>query len=158
MDHESGVTTGGPDAAGPRVLWMIFLAMPLGVALLWAVALTMGGDAGGGSGRGRWDGDAGFWMWMAVALGGFAAASYFRNRAVSTAEETARAGQPGSRAGEIQSWLIIAWAMLEAGALLAGVIVFVGGDARLLWYAAAVYVVGLLLTYPRAEWLGVTPR
>ncbi len=158
MERFSKSTSQSTGAQGARVAWMIFLSLPMGVALLWLIALVMGAEPTATGGPGGMDGDVAFWIWLVVALGGLAGAVFFRGRAVAVAEETARRGDPGSQAGAVQSWLIIGWALLEAGALLAGVFVYLGADARLLLYAAPIYAIGLVLTYPRAEWLGTGER
>ncbi|HEX6588687.1 MAG TPA: hypothetical protein VF039_06665 [Longimicrobiales bacterium] len=138
--------------------WLIFLSLPMGAVLFWVVALATGAEGNATGGPGEMEGDVAFWIWAAVALAGLAGAVFFRARAVAIAERTGREGRAGAEAGAVQSFLIIAWALLEAGGLLAGVLVFLGADERLLLYAAPVYLIGLALTYPRREWFGVAAR
>jgi hypothetical protein len=119
---------------------IIAAALPLGVAVFWAVAwvLTEGGSRG-------WSPDAmsgklALAVWGAAAFACFTAALLFVRRAVE-----------GPGPAEASS-LVVAWALLEGPALLAGVLFLLLGDLRLLAAAGVVYVVGLVLTFPRAAW------
>lgn len=141
--------------AGYGAARAIAFSLPAGVFAFWAIAwfLTEGGAQG--RAEGALDPELAFWIWAAVAVGGFGAALFLRARAVAIAEEAARAGAPGERAGEVQSRLIIAWALLETQALLAGVLLLALGLEQVVLYAAVLYLVGLAFTFPRAEWWGV---
>jgi len=141
--------------AGYATARAIAFSLPAGVFAFWAIAwfLTEGGAHG--QAEGALDPELAFWIWGAVAVGGFGAALFLRARAVAIAEEAARAGVRGERAGEVQSRLIIAWALLETQALLAGVLLLALGLEQVVLYAAVVYLVGLALTFPRAEWWGI---
>ena len=92
-----------------------------------------------------------------MALGGFLAALVFRGRAVDAA---AGRRPPGGRsdvvgsAAQVQAQLIIAWALLEGPALLAGVLFMLLASQPLLSAAAVVYGIGVAMTFPRAEWFG----
>lgn len=119
---------------------IIASSLPIGVVAFWVVAwfMTDGGSAG-------WSPDAlpgafALGIWGAAALAGFAAALLFLRRATEG---------PGPAE---TSGLIIAWAALEGPALLAGVLFLLLGDVRLLVAAGAVYLVGVVVTFPRAGW------
>ncbi len=135
-----------------RTARMIATALPAGVVLFWIVGwiITKGGAAGIiGEAFAR---DTILWIWSAVALLGFAGALFFRGRAVQVAE--AAAGRPPSpaTAGEVQATLIVAWALLEAPALLSGVFFLLFALTPILWAAVPVYLMGVAVTFPRAEW------
>lgn len=119
---------------------IIASSLPLGVVAFWAIAwfMTEGGSTG-------WNPDAlpgalALGVWAAAAVAGFAAALLFLRRATEG---------PGPAE---TSGLIIGWAALEGPALLAGVFFLLLGDVRLLLAAGAVYLVGVVLTFPRAGW------
>jgi hypothetical protein len=134
---------------------VIALALPLGVLAFWVIAWVMTDGGARGRAQGGLDPRLAFWAWAALALGGLGAALVLRGRAVAIAEESARAGAAGARAGEVQTALVMAWALLETQALLAGVLLLAFGLEQIVVYAGIVYGVGLLLTFPRAEWWGV---
>ena len=90
-------------------------------------------------------------------MGGFIGALVFRGRAASVAESAGRSGAALDMEGRsrVTTNVIVAAALLEAPALFAGVMQFVSGHVALIPYAALVYLVGVALTFPRAEWYGV---
>ena len=98
------------------------------------------------------------WLWAVVAIGGFLAALVFRRRAVDAAAAPRSPGQPPSDAvgstAQVQALLVIAWALLEGPALLAGVLFMLLAFRPLLSAASVVYGIGLAMTFPRAEWFG----
>ena len=143
------------DRAGLRIARMIGLALPMGVVTFWVIGWVMTDGGARGLAQGGPDAGVVFWAWAGLALAGFAAALVLRGRAAAIAEDAARAGTPGARGGEVQATLIIAWALLEAQALLAGVLLLLYGLEQIVLYAAIVYAIGLVLTFPRAEWWGV---
>ncbi len=138
--------------ASLRTARMIAASLPTGVVLLWVVAwvVTKGGTAA--LAPQALAHETALWIWSAVALPGFAGALFFRGRAVQVAE--AAAGQPPSpaTAGEVQTNLIVAWALLEAPALLSGMFFLLLATTSVLSAAVPVYLVGVAVTFPRAEW------
>ncbi len=141
-----------PTQASLRTARMIAAALPIGVVLFWIVGwvVTKGGTLG--VAPQALAGDLALWIWSAAALLGFAGALFFRGRAVQVAE--AAAGRPPSpaTAGEVQATLIVAWALLEAPALLSGVFFLLFALTPILWAAVPVYLMGVAITFPRAEW------
>lgn len=119
--------------------------------------LTQGGEQG--LAPETLDAGLAFWLWAALALAGFAGALSLRGRALRIAEDASREEGGGAegiapRASEVQANLIIAWALLEGPALAAGVFFILLADTQLLWGALPVYLLGVILTFPRAEWFG----
>jgi hypothetical protein len=105
-------------------------------------------------------------LWAAVAMGGFAASLAFRGRALEATRALRRSGTSGvsgpatdapADARGIQTNLVIAWALLEAPALLSGVLLLLTGATQILLLAVPLYLVGVVLTFPRREWFGETP-
>src|SRR5688500_3018336 len=98
---------------------MIAIALATGVVMFWLVAwlLTDGGrtpispDA--------FDASLGFWVWAAALAGLFGALS-FRRKALQSVDA-------------VQPNLIIAWALLEGPALLAGVAFLLSGARTILF-------------------------
>ena len=149
--------------AALRIARTVIGALVAGLLGFWAVAwVVTGGGARplGMAGTGLTPAHA-LMIWAVIAVGGFGAAMVFRGRALAAVDQGWRAGgAPGvfARAGEVQSTLIVAMALLEGPALFAGVLFLLFGDSRLLLYAAPVFLVGVALTFPRAEWFGVDER
>lgn len=141
-----------------RVARIIAASLPAGVAAFWAVAwvLTNGGAAP--YSPEAIDAALAFRIWAVVALAGFAGALYFRGRALAVVESVGRDDRAAlvGHAGAVQSNLIIAWALLEAPALFAGVVFLLLGDRHVLLAALPLYLIGLGATYPRAEWFGAS--
>ena len=144
-----------PEAA-LRSARIVLLAMPVGVVLFWAVAFVMTRAGIAPLAPEAFDARTAATIWTGLALAGLGGALFMRNLAVSRSEEARRTGQPeGVRLGALTSQLIIAGALLEAPGLLAGIIyLYLGLDAVLV-YAAPIYLLGVALTLPRAEWFGV---
>ena len=143
-----------------RTVMGALVAGPLGV---WAVAwlVTDGGTRPFGVANPGFASGHALLIWAVIAAGGFGVAMIFRGRALSAVEEGRRAGGASgvfARAGEVQSTLIVAMALLEGPALFAGVMFLLFGDSRILMYAAPVFLAGVALTFPRAEWFGVDER
>jgi F0F1-type ATP synthase membrane subunit c/vacuolar-type H+-ATPase subunit K len=133
---------------------MLAAAMPVGVVLFWAVGwlLTNGGETG--LSPRAFSPAAALYIWAAAALAGFAGALMFRGRALRALEGGAARPPSPTTLGQVQGNLLIAWALVEAPALLAGVFFLLAGAKPLLLGAAAVYLLGLVRTFPRAEWFG----
>lgn len=53
----------------------------------------------------------------------------------------------------MQTNLVIAWILLEGPALLSVVFIFLTME-QALWTAVPLYLAGVILTFPRAEWFG----
>lgn len=96
------------------------------------------------------------WAWLAIAVGSSIACMSFWRVKVSPLVEPRRSGaavpaDPG-RAVELQTGLIICWALLE-GAALAAIVFFVLFGGPLLLALGVVYLlVTFGLTAPRTEW------
>lgn len=137
-----------------RTARMIAAAMPAGVVLFWAIGwfLTNGGETG--LSPRAFSPGAALYIWAAAALAGVAGSLAFRGRALRAIEGDAARPPSPATLGQVQGSLVIAWALVEAPALLAGVFFLLVGTKPLLLGAAAVYLLGLVRTFPRAEWFG----
>jgi len=90
--------------------------------------------------------------WAVVAVPGMAGALFFRERAVRTSEMGLSDDDAGAgAAARVQTNLVIAWSLLEGPALLGIVFFFMIGPSVLARMSAAVFAVGMLITWPRAE-------
>lgn len=129
-------------------------ALMLGVAALWAVAFVMTNGPGGFDPGPILDPTALLAVVIAVALSAFAAALLFRSRALQTVSDTSRRDPtiPPGDTSKVQTNLIIAWALLEGQALVAGVFFMLTGAESLLIVSALVFAIGFAFTFPRAEW------
>lgn len=144
---------------------IIAFSLAIGVVIFWVVTwvVTEGGTEG--IAAGALDPQLALWIWAAVAIPGFIGALVFRGKAV----EASPAGGPGRRSpagaaresghgaadsatGRVQQYLIIAWALLEGPALLSGIFFMLVASIQLLVAAVLLYLVGVLMTLPRAEW------
>ncbi len=125
---------------------VIALTLPLGVVVFWAVVwfLTDAGQEGLRPGLLR--ADVATWIWVVVAVAGFLGAYAFRGRALQSAD--------GGSPPRVLANLVVAWALLEAQALVAGVLFLLLATFGILPAAACVYIVGLELTFPRVQWFG----
>lgn len=146
-----------PEAA-LRQARLVIGALILGPVLMWLVMWFVTGGGSRPAEPVNEDFTAGFGLtiWTVLAIGGFAGALVFRGRAMRTVEESQRAGHEAvfARAGEVQTWLIIAMALIEGPALFAGVMFFLFGESEFLLYAAPLLLIGAALLFPRAEWFG----
>ncbi len=142
--------------AALRTARIIATALPAGVAVFWVVGwvVTKGGSVGVAPAALR--GDVATWIWAVTAGAGFIGALLFRGRALQNGD--AQPGDPPSPASlaQTQTNLIIAWALLEGPALVGGVMFLLLALRSILWAAATVYLVGVILTFPRPEWFGAT--
>lgn len=147
------------DSATPNIQTarVICGALMIGVVVLWAFAFVMSAGQGGfGSGE-ILDPLVTLAIVLAIALSSFGAALFFRGRAlaaVSPASGSSEAAGParGKAAIQLLRNLIIAWALLEGQALVAGVLFLITGEASLLIISALVFVLGFSFTFPKAEW------
>ena len=139
-----------------RTARLIALAFPAGVVLFWVIAWFLTKAGGRGLSPGLLRGDVAIWIWAVVALAGFLGAFVFRGRALQAANGTAEGRPPApGGAARVLTTLIVAWALLEGQALLGGVLFLLLAVNGILLGAACVYAMGLVLTFPRAEWFGV---
>lgn len=145
--------------AGYRTAAIIAYAMASGVVLFWGVAWFLVESTGGPGDPGVLTPELALWIWGGLAVAGFVGALLFARSARSSADEARRRergiGSPQASdrgAGKAQSRLIIAWALLEGPALLAGVFFLLNGSRTLLAAAAPVYFTGVALTFPRRSW------
>jgi hypothetical protein len=137
-----------------RTARIIAAAMPMGVVLFWAVGwfLTNGGETG--LAPQALSAGSALYIWAAAALSGTGGSLVLRGRAQRALEgDEARPPSPATL-GQVQGSLLVAWALLEAPALLAGVFFLLLGVKPVLLGAAAVYLLGLVRTFPRARWFG----
>jgi hypothetical protein len=109
------------------------------VVAFWGVAWFITRGGAGGTAPDALAPATALAIWAVTALSGFVVALLLRRRAIETE-------------GGVHANLVVAWALLEGPALLAGAFLLVLGDTRLLWAAAPVYLVGFVLTFPRAAW------
>lgn len=152
-------------SAGHRTASIIAAALAGGVALFWGVAWFLVEASGGPGDPGVLTSRLTLWIWGALALPAFAVSLLFTRSARSLATEARRRGLgmgPSSGgdggAGTIQTRLIIAWALLEGPALLAGVFFLLNGSRTLLAAAATVYFIGVAVTFPRRSWFPADGR
>ena len=145
-----------PNLLTARIIAGSFIA---GVMSFWIIALVLGSAEARRVEAARPLERLQFWIWLAAALTGLTGTLFFRGRALHLVEGRPPRGGPPATASlaRIQLNLVIAWALVEFPALLAGVFVFLLGTGYLLWAAARVFAVGVALTFPRAEWFGVRP-
>ena len=136
----------------------IALAMPFGVLSFWVVSLALRSAQEPGPILGL-DPGVVVNLVLGLMLAALVTALMLRVRAVAEGEVVRREGahEPARLAG-LRSKLIVSWALLEAPALLAGVVHFLSGVEPVLWWVGPVYLIGVALTFPRAEWYGVTRR
>ena len=146
---------------------IVAAALPTGVVLFWVVGWILTRPEGGLAPEAL-SPDLALILWAAVAMGGFAAALAFRARALEATRALRRSssglsGVSGAAtvapavARGVQTNLVIAWALLEAPALLSGVLLLLTGATQILLLAVPLYLVGVALTFPRREWFGETP-
>ena len=134
-------------AAGPVLMWIIswFVLRASGGGLASDAPLTPG---------------AAMSAWGIAAVLGFGVALLLRSRAQEAAREALGASgveEAAPAQDRVQVLLVLAWALLEAPAVLAGAFYLMLGDTDLIVAAAPVLAFGVLLTFPRPEWFP-TPR
>ena len=161
-DQDPATARPGSVAPGFAAARLIAVSMVMGVAMMWVVAwFVTQGNAGAREGAVGISPRLGFLIWAALAIGTFAAMMMFRGRALAMVDDARRSGgaaEVAARSGPIQTLLIICFALIEAPALFAGVMLILTGSTTLLLYAAPIYVLGVALTFPRAEWFGSEAR
>lgn len=137
---------------------IVYFALLQGVVLIWAIAyfLTSGGAAPFGDGF-PISTPSLIILYLLSAVGGLAAALHFRrkSRAIhESARSTGAAAPSGEAVAQIQTNMIISWAILEGAAIVGAVLFLIAGPMEILYTAAVIYVIGLVLTAPRREWYG----
>lgn len=143
-----------------RTARIIAGALPGGVVLFWIVGWVITGGGQAGTVLEALSPEQAFWLWVVAALVGFSGALFFRNRALRVVEGFARDGEGPAieMVGAVQTNLIIAWTLLEGPALLSGVFFVLLAMKQVLWIAVPLYLVGVILTFPRVEWFGEDPE
>ncbi len=68
--------------------------------------------------------------------------------------ESAAAGREPSQSGELQTNVVLVWALLEAPALFAVVLYFLHENVLAAVFGVALIWAGLAATWPRREWFG----
>lgn len=121
---------------------IIVAALAGGVFLLWGAAWFLTGWGEMGMSPDMLPHSLALVIWAAVALPAFGGALYFRSRAAGA----------GGRASQVQTFTVIAHALLEGPALLGGIFLLLLGTGPVVWAAPPVYVLGLWLTWPRRAW------
>lgn len=100
------------------------------------------------------------WVWAALAVGTFPVVLLFRGRARKAAGLDARRTVAERTVDplQVQTNLVISWALIEGPALFGVVTFFLFGRVDVLAYALAVAAVGWGLTFPSTEYFGDTGR
>lgn len=96
-----------------------------------------------------------FELWLAVAIAGVGCAWLFRGRALRVVERAPRITEPAEadRAlRDIQTWLLVAWALSEAPALFSGALLLMNGNTRIALAGVLALAIGMLGSFPRAAW------
>ena len=131
-------------------------ALAAGPVLLWAVAwLLVRAQGGGLAASAPLTTRAALSVWGVAAVLGFGGALLLRSRAERRVVEARRSGDVDRIAAacdRVQALLIVAWALLEGPAVLAGALYLMLGDSQLILAAFPVLAFGMLLTFPRPEW------
>lgn len=141
-----------PDAAF-RADRTIALSLPFGVALFWGLSLALNSAREESSIMGLDVGVATIVV-AALALAALIAAFMLRLGAVAAMERRSGGMSEAADFGAFRTRLVLSWALLEAPALLAGVVHFMWGAERVLLYVGPLYLLGVALTFPRADWYG----
>lgn len=145
-----------PQEPGFETARIIAAALAGGVVLFWIVTWVLTGGGQEGIAPEVLSPQLALWILLGALALGFAAALVFRGRAVALAEGSGGVDprSASGSAGPVQTNLIISWALLEAPALLSAVFFLLLAENLLLWVAVPVYALGVVLTFPRAEWFG----
>ena len=125
-----------------------------GVVVLWGFAFVLSAGQGGFGSEEMLDPLVILAIVLVIALSSFGAALFFRARALSAVSPASDAAGPAQdkAATQLLTNLIIAWALLEGQALVAGVLFLMTGEASLLIISALVFALGFAFTFPKAEW------
>ena|SRR5690606_14780751 len=129
-------------------------ALASGVLVFWVVGWVLTGGGAAGIAPEALPPRVALLVWAAVAVPSFGAALVFRGRALRVTERPAGGSgdDAAERAAHVQTNLVIAWALLESAALLAGTLFLLIGTRELLLAAVPVYLLGVAVTFPRADW------
>lgn len=96
-----------------------------------------------------------FNVWLAVAVGAMLAAILFwRARVEPLLDERVTRDERLRRAGELQTNVVIVWALMEAPALLAVVVYYLYDLALAGVLGVALMWAALAVTWPKREWFG----
>ena len=164
-DRDGHATAGANLPATPEVALrqarMVSTALILGPLLFYGTVYLLDSGLGGASPDvGGLTPRLAFMLWAVLALGLFPVALFFRNRAAGKADAARRTSTPLTprELGEVTVNSTIASALMESPALLAGVLSFLLSDTQLIPWAAFVFLVGMGIVFPRADWYGVDVR
>ena len=86
--------------------------------------------------------------WLALAIGGIGAALFLRGR-LANVDPHAQVNPP-----QVQTQIIIMWALLEGPGLLGIVIYFLEGNSNMLYAALGFVIASAIFFFPRREWFG----
>ncbi len=142
-----------PTRTSVRTARVLATGMSIGVVLFWGVtlALTRGGRYG--LAPDAMSATLGVEIWGLITFVGFGGALALRRKAVVVAARARREGSGADASVRPLGLLLVSWALLEVPALLGGVLFVLLAVKEVLWVAAAVYALGMMLTFPRAGWL-----
>ena len=151
------MTTSATPPASLKTARVLAAAMTFGVVALWVAAwlVSKGGRTPIVPEQSLSELTA-LILWGALAAAGFAGALVMLRGAAALAESERASGQSVAAAtsATIQTRLIIAWALLEGPGLLGGIALLCFGMRAVLFTAIVVFLLGMALTAPRAEWFG----
>jgi hypothetical protein len=96
-------------------------------------------------------------LWGLAAVIGFGGSLLLLRRAEAAARRASEERAVRRATERIQAFLLVAWALLEGPAVLAGAFYLILGDSTLVAAAASVLAFGLALTFPRRAWFPTAP-
>ena len=147
--------------AALRQARLVIGALVVGPILFWAVTWFLNHGVERGPRPSNLSPSTALLIWTVLAVGTFAGALVFRGRALEIVEAARRSGNREAvfaRSPEVQTFLVIAMALIEGQALFAGVMYFLLGEPEFVLYSAPLLLVGTALIFPRAEWFGADGR
>lgn len=130
-------------------------ALIAGCCLLWLTSLWIVGRLGPVAPQPPATALLLFEIWCAVAIAGVGCAWMFRGRALRVVERAPQITDPaaaGRALSDIQTWLLVAWALSEAPALFSGALFLMTGNARIALAGVLALTIGMLGSFPRAAW------
>lgn len=135
-------------------------SLALGAAIFWIVGWLVTGGGREGLSPGVISSDVALWIVVGALAVGLAGALFFRGRALAPIEDAARSHRALGKeeVGALSTNLMIAWTLIEAPALVSGMLFLLTGELQILAVAVPVWAAGIALTFPRAEWFGPGAR
>lgn len=94
-------------------------------------------------------------IWAAIACASLICSWIFRGRAMAVVERAPRiteSAEANRALSDLQTWLVVAWAMVEAPAIFSGVLFLMTGGPRVALAGVLVLFIGMLRSFPRAAW------